>query len=285
MPRPSKSKLKIVRDRSLLSVWWLFHRITTPWRMLPNFLIVGVMKGGTTSLFKYLALHPAVAAPLRKEIKFFDSNYTYGLGWYRAHFPLALGAKKGLLTGEASPYYIFHPTAPERIRLALPQAKIIVLLRNPVERAFSHYQHMARLGVEKLSFEEALDQEESRLAGEVEKITADARYSTALHVRYSYVARGRYLEQLKKWYALYPPEQILVLKSEDLSNTPAVIFQQTLGFLGLPAWNLNQYDRHNKGAYQEMLPATRERLMTYFKPYNHQLYNFLGRDFGWEDVS
>jgi hypothetical protein len=284
MPRTNKHPLKKLRDRSILSAWWLVHRLTTPWRALPNFLIIGVMKGGTTSLFKYLAEHPQVAAPFRKEIKFFDSNYSYGLGWYRAHFPLASSLRNGLLSGEASPYYIFHPTAPERIHSALPDTKLIVLLRNPVERAFSHYQHMVRVGAESLSFEEALGQEELRLAGEAEKIAIDPRYSTANHVRYSYKARGRYFEQLKKWYSLYPDNQILVLKSEDLSNTPSVVFQQTLDFLSLPGWEPKQYDPHNKGIYQDMPSAVRKHLAAYFKPYNQQLYSFLGRDFCWDNV-
>jgi hypothetical protein len=285
MPRTNKPRLQKLRDRSILHAWWLAHRLTTPWRVLPDFLIIGVMKGGTTSLFKYLVEHPQVAAPFRKEIKFFDSNYSFGLDWYRAHFPLKSSMKPGFLTGEASPYYIFHPTAPERIYAALPSAKLIVLLRNPVQRAFSHYQHMVRVGVEPLSFEDALDQEESRLAGEAAKISADPRYSTANHVRYSYLARGHYFEQLQKWYSLYPADHILVLKSEDLSQTPSVVFRQTLQFLSLAPWEPKQYDAHNKGSYQGMTPAAQARLTDYFRPHNQKLYELLGRDFGWEESS
>lgn len=283
MPRNDKPPLKKFRDRSLLSAWWLLHRLSTPWRVLPDFLIVGVMKGGTTSLFKYLAGHPQVAAPFRKEIKFFDSNYFHGLEWYRAHFPLKSGLDGGKITGEASPYYMFHPCAPARICAALPGAKIILLLRNPVDRAFSHYQHMVRVGVESLSFKDALAQEEIRLAGEAEKIAADPRYSTAKHVRYSYKARGYYLAQLQTWYGLYPKEQILVLKSEDLSDQPSSVFRQTLKFLGLPDWEPDHYEFHNKGRYGGIVPATAEMLKAHFRPYNQQLYGFLGRDFGWDE--
>ena len=154
-----------------LQMWWAMHRLSYPWRKLPDFLIVGVMKGGTTSLFRYLVRHPQVLPPFRKEIKYFDCNYINGQNWYQAHFPLKkkfVGGSK--LTGEATPYYIFHPQAPMRIAEALPEAKIIILLRNPIDRAYSHYQHMVRVGREPLSFEEAIAAEPERLAGEAEKI-------------------------------------------------------------------------------------------------------------------
>jgi len=113
-----------------LQAWWALHRLTYFWRAQPDFLIVGVMKGGTTSLFRYLSQHPDVLPPFRKEIKYFDCNYFEGAAWYRAHFPLRqkfTGGSK--LTGEATPYYIFHPTAHERVASAVPQAKIIIILR------------------------------------------------------------------------------------------------------------------------------------------------------------
>lgn len=276
--------VKFRKNRRLV-LWWIFHRLTTPWRAMPDFLIVGTQKGGTTSLFNYLIQHPRIYAPFRKEIKFFDSNYFNGLAWYRAHFPLRRKLRREqALTGEATPYYMFHPTAPERIQQAVPNAKIIVLLRNPVDRAYSHYQHMVRAGRETLSFEEALEKEEERLKGEAEKIAADMYYPQATHIYYSYLARGRYIEQLPRLFSLFTPERVLVLKSEDLYTSPSSTYLQTLQFLGLPPWELTNYEVYKQGSYDRQLsPSLRRRLSEYFRPYNLQLYEFLGRNFEWDE--
>jgi len=141
----SASQWYKLRKNPRLFFWWLFHRATTPLRVLPDFLVIGVMKGGTTSFFNYLARHPQINPPFRKEIKFFDIHFLQGLGWYRAHFPMRFKMKSGMLTGEATPYYIFHPTAPDRTAKVLPNVKLIALLRNPVDRGlFPLQSHAAR---------------------------------------------------------------------------------------------------------------------------------------------
>ena len=267
-----------------LQAWWALHRLTYFWRAQPDFLIVGVMKGGTTSLFRYLAQHPDVLPPFRKEIKYFDCNYFEGAAWYRAHFPLRQKFTDGSkLTGEATPYYIFHPTAHERVASAVPQAKIIIILRNPVERAYSHHQHMVRVGREPLSFEEALAAERERLAGEAEKIAADPHYPTYKDIQYSYVSRGDYLPQIQRWHSLFPKERVLILRSEDLYHEPAATMEETQAFLGLKTWHPKKdYGIFKGGSYEPMQPETREKLAAHFKPKNEALYEYLGRDFGWE---
>ncbi len=268
-----------------LQAWWALHRVTSPWRALPDFLIVGVMKGGTTSLYRYLAQHPDVLPPFRKEIKYFDCNYFKGPEWYRAHFPLRQKFTSGnKLTGEATPYYIFHPTAHERVASALPQVKSIIILRNPIDRAYSHYQHMVRVGREPLSFEDAIAAEPERLAGEAEKVAADSRYPTFMHLQYSYLGRSTYLPQIKRWHSLFPKERVLILHSEDLYHNPAVIMEQVQAFLGLNTWHPenNGYDVFKEGSYEPMQPSTRAKLAAHFKPQNEALYTYLDRDFGWE---
>ena len=154
-----------------------FRVSTNPLRMMPDFIIIGTQKGGTTSLYRYLIEHPCVAPIYIKEPHFFDIYFYKGLQWYRAHFPTAVEKyyarhiqKHDLITGEASPYYLFHPQAARRVAKTLPKARLIVLLRNPIDRAYSQYQHQTRQdGVEPLTFEEALECEEKRLAGEEEK--------------------------------------------------------------------------------------------------------------------
>lgn len=272
-----------LRKNPRLVFWWIFHRLTTPWRALPDFLVVGTQKGGTTSLFNYLIQHPQVLSPLRKEIKFFDSNFFRGFFWYRAHFPLKSKLRGAqALTGEASPYYMYHPSAPERIKAALPSVKIIVILRNPVDRAYSHYQHMVRVGREDLSFEQAIEKESERLAGEAEKIAADASYPQYRHIQYSYLERGRYVDQVQKLYRLFPRENILILKSEDLYSEPANIMNAAFTFLGLP-FKIGNYEVFKQGTYKGGMEAkTRDGLVDYFRPYNQQLYDLLGMKFDWD---
>ncbi|MBT3321974.1 MAG: sulfotransferase [Anaerolineae bacterium] len=275
----------LLRKKPLhLQVWWALHRLTYLWRKSPDFLIVGVMKGGTTSLFRYLSKHPQVLPPFRKEIKYFDCNYFKGASWYQAHFPLKKKFRGGSkLTGEATPYYIFHPTAPDRIASAMPQAKIIILLRNPINRAYSHYQHMVRVGREPLSFEEAIAAEPERLLDEAEKISTGARYPTYRHLQYSYLGRGEYLAQIKKWHDLFSKEKVLILQSEDLYQNTAETVQKAQEFLGISAWHPeNAYGVFKEGSYQPMQATTRDKLAAHFKIQNEALYDYLGRDFSWE---
>ncbi len=278
----SASQWYKLRKNPRLFFWWQFHRATTSLRTLPNFLVIGVMKGGTTSLFNYLSRHPQVNPPFRKEIKFFDIHYPQGLNWYRAHFPLRRKMGAGTVTGEATPYYIFHPLAAQRVAKTLAPVKLIALLRNPVDRAYSHYNHMVRVGREPLSFEEALEKEEERLAGEVEKIMADPMYSTFKHLHYSYKARGRYAEQLKHWLGFFPHEAMLILSSEELYTSPAEAYRKVIEFLGLSPWEPKDFRAFKQGAYEDMPPESRRRLAAYFKPYNEELCDTLGIDFHWD---
>lgn len=253
-------------------------------RVLPDFLIIGAQRGGTTSLYRYLCAHPAVAPAFTKEIHFFDYNFERGVGWYRAHFPTYFdkGRGKFSVTGEASPYYLFFPLAASRAAAIVPQAKLIVLLRNPVERAFSHYYHEVRLGLEPLSAEAAFAAEEARLAGECEKILSDPRYYSFNHQNYSYLARGRYAEQLERWFRYFSRQQFLILASEEFYRDPATIFSRVLEFLELPQWQPDSFPPENQGAYAPMDATLRARLTDYFRPYNARLYELLGTDFGWE---
>jgi hypothetical protein len=268
-----------------------FRASTNPLRVMPDFFIIGAQKGGTTSLYQYLIEHPNIAPIYVKEPHFFDIYYHKGIGWYRSHFPTAAAKyysrhiqKQDLITGEASPYYLIHPLVPTRIAKTLPRAKLIVLLRNPIDRAYSHYQDQKiQSGVELLSFEEAIEREETRLAGEEEKLIQDEKYISYNHRHYSYLARSAYINQLPRWMSLFPKEQLLILKSEDLfTNSPAIV-QQALHFLNLPPLEQNiEYRPFNKASYPPMHPATRERLIEHFKPLNARLYDYLGRDFGWD---
>src|SRR4051794_20653441 len=157
--------------------------VTSPARVMPTFLIIGGQRCGSTSLFSYLARHPAVGRSRGKEVHFFTLEYERGLAWYRSHFPTRLTVAStrrrlgvDMIAGEATPYYLFHPLAPYRVQAVLPEARLIAVLRDPVDRAYSHYQHEVALGVETLGFAEAVEAESDRLDGEEDRIEQDPRY-------------------------------------------------------------------------------------------------------------
>jgi hypothetical protein len=244
-------------------------------RQLPGFIIIGAQKSGTTSLLQYLRQHPNIGATHKKEVHFFSWWYEKGMDWYRAHFPLEGEAP---VVGEASPSYLLHPGVPARVHAVLPDVKLIVMLRNPVDRAYSHHQMNARKGVDYLSFEEAIAKEPERLRLNMGS-DKDWRDSSFI----SYLSRGLYADQLEGWFDVFPRENIQVLKSEAFFADPERGLHETLDFLELPPLRLESYDVFNPGTYDDMTPETRERLRRYFAPHNQHLYELLGRDLGWEN--
>jgi hypothetical protein len=272
----------------ILARWalrWSFRLLTSPARGLADFCIIGAQRCGTTSLYNYLAEHPGVAPAFVKETHFFDTHYAKGLLWYRAYFPFVQNPESKIqnpISGESTPYYLFYPHAPERLRRAIPGARLIVLLRNPVDRAFSHYHHEVSMGAEKASFEEALIREQAVLPGEATRVQQDGRYRSFAHNHYSYLARGIYVDQLQRWAAAFPRAQILILKSEDLGLDPGSTLRRVTQFLGLPDWTPGRYPKYNLARYSDMDPATRQRLTGHFAPHNQRLYEFLGQDLGWD---
>lgn len=242
--------------------------------MLPDFLIIGTQRGGTTSLYNYLAEHPKVAPAAVKEVHYFTLFHDRGDEWYESNFPRSRGLRKRI-TGEATPYYLFHPDVPERAHRLCPDAKLIALLRDPVARAFSHYQHERRLGEEPLSFAEAIAKEDERLSGDP--------FVDGSHQHFSYAARGRYAEQLRRWWSRFPRERLLILRSEDLFTDPGAVYAQTLEFLGLPNHRPRRFEVFNAGAeLDEIEPYVRHELTAYFRPHNTELYELIDRDMGWE---
>ena len=261
-----------------------FGRIlTSPLRMMPSFLLIGAQKCGTTSLFNYLLEHPSVCAPVKKEVGYFSSNFDKGIEWYQSFFPIVWHKDRQYITGEASTGYIYHPHARHRIADTIPQVKLIALLRNPVDRAYSHYHHTARMGKEELPFAEAIEREEERIEEIKAKMLEDGNYYDKSFHYYTYLSRGIYVEQLKPWLELFPRQQLLILKSEDFFAQPALTLQRVLNFLELPHCNLQHFPKHNPNRYQDALdPTTREKLSAYFRPHNQRLYELLRLNFDWD---
>jgi hypothetical protein len=258
---------------------------TAPMRTLPDFLIIGAQKCGTTFLYRLLVQHPRFKPAFRKEVHYFDLNFRKGDNWYRSNFPLKVRKDRRYTTGEASPYYLFHPHAAKRARATLPEAKLIVLLRNPVDRAYSHYQHQVMRvkgeGHEVHTFDEAIEIEQRILPGEIEKMLQDEHYTSPIHRHYSYLSRGIYVDQILAWSRFFDKTQMLVLKSEDLFGDSVETLTRILDFLDAPRWLPETYSIPNKRDYMGVSPATRQRLDDYFRPHNRRLYEYLGTDFGW----
>lgn len=270
----------------------LARTITAPTAALrspPDFVIIGAQRAGTTSLFRYLCAHPNVVPPvLNKGIHYFDTGYDKGAAWYRSHFPTNAyrawtrrRTRSEVLTGEGSPYYVFHPLSPVRISRMLPGARLILMLRDPVSRAYSQYQHEVSRGFEVLSFEEALEREEERLEGEEDRILRDPTYISFSHQHHSYVARGRYAEQILRWWEFFPREQLLVVDSSEFFAHPDRGFRRVLDFLELPPLSLPQYEQLNAHSYDVMSDHASVFLRSRFAGPNRELAELLGRELTW----
>ena len=265
---------------------------TSSRRPLPDFLIIGTKRGGTTSLWRYLIQHPLVPrlfpAWNTKTSHYFEENWSRGEAWYRSHFPTAgrraaLERRHGgpVKVGESAPLYMFHPLVAGRVAEAMPQARIIVLLRDPVERAYSHWKERRTEGKEPLDFAAALAAEEERTAGERERLIADPDAFSEPFDWWSYRARGRYLEHLEPWLDRFDRSQSLFLPSETLYRDPAASYARVLDFIGLPPYELPAYDVFNDRPSRGMDDAVRAELTAYYRPYNEALSARLQMTFDW----
>jgi len=246
----------------------------------PDFVIIGTQRGGTTSLHAYLSAHPHVSTPTTKELHFVTDRYERGLDWYLGQFPA--GLPPSVITGEATPYALFHPLAPRRLREVAPAARLIVLLRNPVDRAYSHYRLERSRGDETLDFATALDAEPQRLEGEEARLARDPASASDPHKHASYMARGEYARQLERWLEVFPREQILVIRSEDLYEKTAETFASVAQFLGISSEVPIPFTAHNQTSGPPLDPAIILRLSRHFAPLNARLADLLGWDPGWD---
>lgn len=273
-----------------------YCNLTGPLHILPDFYIVGFAKCGTTSLFEYLMQHPDVLHSVGKEIDYFGEYYSRGVNWYKVCFPLKLQkvmAEKAngrkCITGEATPRYIDHPHAPFRIKKITPNAKFIVLLRNPIDRAFSNYTMNVNSSLESeretLSFEKALEKEKERTKNEYEKMQKNKGCFSWNYYLYAYLAQGIYIDKIKIWTEIFPRKQLLILQSEKFFHDPAKKYLKVLDFLGIPEWNPKEFKIFKSGKYQEknIDPKLRKKLSEFFRPHNEKLYEFLGERFDWDE--
>lgn len=268
--------------RSAIHAWGL---ATSAWRMSPDFIVVGAQRAGTTTLFRVLSDHPDVVRPtLSKGIGYFDLSYSKGYRWYQAHFPLrsiAMILKKGRAkTFESSGYYLFHPLAAERIAQDLPAVKIVVMVRNPVERAYSAHRHEYVRGFETENFETALELEEERLRGEEDRIREDPEIERYNHRHHAYVGRGRYAIQIQRYIDLLGPDQVYIVDA-DRFFVEIRELERLFHWLGLSDWLPTDIQQWNAQKREAMLPSTRAALEEEFRTDDLNLAKLMGRTPSW----
>jgi hypothetical protein len=219
--------------------------------------------------------HPRFLPALRKEIHFFDQHFHKGWLWYLAHFPVR---EENILSGEASPHYYFFSVAAQRVAECLPHTKLIMLIRNPVDRAYSHYKHEIAMGYEKQSFQDAQDREFTITDGIRTRKDLLAN-GTFQYVHFSYLSKGMYVTYLKHWMEKIPRERFLILKSEELFSEPRKVFSLVLDFLGIPQSDIATFPTYNEGSYEPLDNKLKSHLQEFYAPYNLELSRFLGMDF------
>ena len=279
--RQLKDRAKQVRERVALATW--------DRRVLPDLIVAGAQRSGTTALTEALYRLPMVERPrLGKGSHYFSYNYWRGWEWFQSQFPTeawaaAVERRIGhpIFCFDACPYYLFHPFAVERMAHALPDVKVLVMLRDPVRRAESHFHHSTSHGHEDLSFEAALAAEHDRLAGEIDRMQHDWSYWSHNHEHHSYVSKGRYAEQLERLFEHYPRDRVMVIQSEAFYRDPDAVLGGVTGWLGLPAVELERDDDRNSHRYEKMAEPVRAQLVDLYREPNERLYALLGERFDW----
>ena len=265
-----------------------FYYLTSSFRVSPNFFVIGGVRCGTTSLYHYLGQHNCIKQAAYDELGYFDDNFHLGLNWYRSLFPTKFMQKKieseykKFLTYDVTPFYIYNPLVLDRIFKFSPNAKIIAVLRNPIDRAYSHYNNkMQAEGDTKTTFEEIV-------YSEIEKIenNENNQENNAFLVDEFYellLARGFYAKQLEFWFKKFPRKNILLISSEELATNTDKTISEIFEFLEVPIQKISDLTKQNVIKYPKMKDSTREILINFFKPYNEKLFGMLGRRFNWNE--
>ena len=261
-----------------------FFGITSPLRVLPDFFVIGPGRTGTTSLFYYLDQHPSLSKSAYDELGFFDVNFHLGFHWYRSLFPSILTKFRiklktnFFMTYDVTPSYVRRPWIARRIKKLFPNSKLIIVLRNPIDKTYSHY-YLSTTSGETRNFEEVIKKDMDDISKWNINSKDDNYFATK--VENSKLARGFYVEQLLPWFELFPKNQILIISSEELASNTKNVMSQIFKFLNLPDYKIPNIEKVNVSKYSKMNPDTRKILIDFFKPYNEQLFKFLDRKFDW----
>ncbi len=280
--RPRLPAWAVQAVRRIVHGWgWLTADLRTP----PAVIVVGAQRAGTTTMFRLLSEHPQLSRPTQvKGTGYFDDNHHRGPRWYRAHFPLSLrrgGRRPGQRAFECSGYYLFHPLAAERIAAELPEAHVVVMVRDPVARAHSAYRHERARGFETLEFTEAIDREAERTAGEAERLAAEPGSTSFEHRHHGYLQRGEYAGQIERFVSALGEDRVHVIDADALFADPHGVFADLQRGLGLEAWQPTEVGRWNERPGRELAADVEARLRLHFEPHDAALTRLLGRPPTW----
>ncbi|CAM3364298.1 sulfotransferase [Nocardioides dubius] len=270
-----------------LALGW--GRATARWRQLPEIVVIGAQRSGTTTLFRMLEEHPELIRPtLSKGTGYFDDSYRHGRRWYAAHFPLRLSARllgrgAAVRTFECSGYYLFHPLAAERVAADLPGVQVVVMLRDPVARAYSAHRHERARGFEDLDFAEALAAEDRRLGGEAERLARDPQAVSYAHRHHAYAGRSAYQPQLERWVKALGEDRVHVVEAERLFADPVGEFDALQRRLGLRRHRTSILEAWNARPGAGLDPELEARLRRRFAPDDVYVAALIGHEPAWRE--
>ena len=255
------------------------YGLTSSFRVLPDFLVIGSKRCGTTSLYEYLGQHPCIKKSSHDHIGFFDDNFHLGMGFYKSFFPtifekMFFEFKNGkLLTNDVTSSYIQNSQTATKIFQTLPNTKIIAILRNPIDRAYSEYNLDLRANPDIQSFETIIQNEIDNMGNKNDDEVIKNKH---------YLKKGIYFDQLKPWFKLFPKKNILILSTEKFGKDTNNIFNIIFEFLNLENYNIENSKRMQKGTYTKLNSKTREKLLKFYKLKNNQLYDLINEKFDWD---
>jgi hypothetical protein len=267
-----------------------FKMYSSSIRLLPTVMIVGFHKTATTSLHEYLIQHPNVIKPLRKEIGYFSVFFWRGEMWYRSHFSTVFSKfklnrrKENFVVLDSDPNCSYHPYSPKRIRDRLPKIKLIFVLRNPIDRAWSDFnQDLNREYISNISFEEKIKEDEHDFDKMIKSLKSEKLQSDYFkEIQRPYLSIGKYVVHIKEWLKYFSREQILFLTTDELKSDLDGSLQKIFNFLNIPNQSILDLEKKNVGKYEKMNSKTREKLIEYYRPYNLELETLLNKKFNWD---
>ena len=267
----------------------LFRVLTNSQRLLPDFIIIGSTKSGTWTLTDFLMQHPNIF--MERNLHFFEYNQSDQISWYRKFFPtesykskIEKKTKQKFIVGENTSTYLFHPLVPKRIKELLPNAKLIINLRNPVNRAFSNYNHQVKQKFEIRTFDDAINSEFLRM--ELLEKNPDLKINNPDFdnaVIFNYIRHGIYVDKIRTWFELFPREQIQILPTNLLTNEPRKFLKITFDFLGISDYPIENLKKTNVGNYNKMNETTKKRLSDFYEPHNEGLFELIGKKLEWDN--
>jgi len=263
-----------------------YYYLSSPFRVLPECFVIGVVRSGTTSLYHYLGQHPCIVSSAYDELGYFDDNYHLGINWYKSLFPTKSTKNKIIkkhgkfLTYDVTPFYIYNPLVARRISESFPKAKIISNLRNPIDRVYSNYIIMLQDGDTNKTFEEMVQIAMDEINKNKSKLNDEAYIVDTFYE--NILARGFYADQLEIWFEKFQKKQLLMIPSEDLAQKTDQVLTKVFEFLDLPYFKIKDFTRQNKREYHPMKDETRKLLVEFYKPHNKKLFDMLGSKFDWD---